>query len=289
MLLPRPYRLLFLTFQQILPQSLGPAGFARFQILFRGRMLLCHDGIPVLWTCFYPMKPYQTIPILDCGEPLVPIPHERFVFFTPPPYTALGAPYGGASPWTLRKGLLDGLNAAQDRLDKLKPGWKIMIFDGYRPNAVQAFMVEREFALEAHAAGLDPLNLTDEDREKLGEKVFRLWGVPSENPATPPPHSTGGAIDCTLADETGKEIDMGSPIDENSDRSNPDYFADARDEKGRAAHANRILLHTIFQAEGFTRHHTEWWHFSRGDQYWAWQKREDGGEASVTAIYGRVL
>jgi D-alanyl-D-alanine dipeptidase len=35
-------------------------------------------------------------------------------------------------------------------------------------------------------------------------------------------------------------------------------------------------------AAGFARHPNEWWHFSLGDQLWAWSQ----GEAQ--AIYGRL-
>ncbi|MDE1900166.1 MAG: D-alanyl-D-alanine dipeptidase [Alphaproteobacteria bacterium] len=231
------------------------------------------------------MKPYRTIPIRDCGEPLVEIPRDIFAFFDPHPYAALGAPYGDASPWMLRASVLDALIKAQAQLQASNPGWKIMLFDAYRPNAVQAFMVERELAALARAQGLDPARLTDAERENLMPKVLRIWGMPSADPATPPPHSTGAVVDCTLADERGHEIDMGSPIDENSDRSNPDYFA-AADGTGQQAHANRVLLNTVMAAQGFTRNPTEWWHFSRGDQLATWIAH--GQRVEGTAIYGRA-
>lgn len=234
------------------------------------------------------MKSYRTIPINECGEPLVPIPPENFVFFDPPPYLAFGAPYGDASPWVLRFGVLQALQKVQENLARLRPGWKIMVFDAYRPNAVQAFMVDREFRLQAEAANLDPTRLTETEQERLALKVFRIWGVPSENPDTPPPHSTGGAVDCTLADETGREVNMGSPIDENSDRSNPDHFATSLTAIEQEAHTNRTLLHDLMKAEGFQRHDGEWWHFSLGDQYWAWQQRKAEAQSEATARYGRA-
>lgn len=234
------------------------------------------------------MKHYRTIPINDCGEPLAPIPRENFVFFDPPPYMALGAPYREASPWDVRTGVLQALHKAQERLASRRPGWKIMIFDAYRPNAVQAYMVEREFRLQAEAANLDPTTLTEADQEMLTAKVFRIWGLPSENPATPPPHSTGGAVDITLANEAGEEVYMGSPIDENSDRSDPDHFAKAIDAEGQKAHANRTLLWDVMLPGGFQLHHAEWWHFSLGDQYWAWNRREKGVDTNAIARYGRA-
>lgn len=219
---------------------------------------------------------------------MVLIPKEDFAFFDPPPYMAFGAPYGKASPWMLRESVLKALKNAQKRLQELKPGWKIMLFDAYRPNQVQQFMVDREFGLCALEEGLDPAQLTSEDREKIGKRVFRLWGIPSENPATPPLHSTGGAVDVTFCDVAGREVDMGSPIDENSDRSNPDYYSTAQDEAGQKVHANRELLDACMRAEGFHRNKIEWWHFSFRDQYWAWIERETGRNLEAMATYGRA-
>jgi len=234
------------------------------------------------------MKAYRTIPITECGEPLVPIQKGLFPLFDPPPYVACGAPYGDASPWMLRKGVAEALTRAQEKLITRCPGWKIMIFDAYRPNEVQAFMVNREFGIKAKEAGLDPAALTPAQREKLAEKVYKYWGVPSEDPATPPPHSTGAAIDCTFMDEHGHEVDMGSPIDEGTERSDPNHFATATDTAGKQAHANRTLLAELMRNEGFHMHENEWWHFSKGDQYWAWCERESKPSNQAIAIYGRA-
>lgn len=233
------------------------------------------------------MKPYQTIAIQDCGEPLEPIPADKFAFFSPHPYLAVGAPYGGVDPWYLRTSVLAALMEAQKRLADQKPGWKLYLFDAYRPNAVQAFMVEREFTKLALEQKLDPAHLTQDHRDMLAPQVFRLWGRPSESPLTPPPHSTGAVVDCTLRDELGTEVDMGSPIDENSDRSLPDYFSKASDIAGRAAHTNREFLREILEDVGFCRHRVEWWHFSIGDQYASWVQQEDTGKP-VIARYGRA-
>lgn len=223
------------------------------------------------------MKPYHIIPICECGEPLVRMPSDVLAFFDPPPYMKLGAPYGKTSPRMLRQSVLDALLRAQARLTG---GLRLMIFDAYRPRDVQAFMVEREFAAQAR---LHPAL----DKENLAELVYQFWALPSDDPATPSPHSTGAAIDCTLMDAEGREVDMGSPIDEVSERSYPDYFAQAEDEAGRRMHANRLLLRNVIIAEGFRNHKNEWWHFSLGDQYWAWREREDGNLEAV-ARYGAV-
>jgi len=81
---------------------------------------------------------------------------------------------------------------------------------------------------------------------------------------------------------------MGSPIDENSDRSRADYFAPSTDETKKRIHAHRVLLNDIMRAEGFQRPDHEWWHFSRGDQIWAWLERTKGGKPDAVACYGRA-
>jgi D-alanyl-D-alanine dipeptidase len=105
----------------------------------------------------------------------------------------------------------------------------------------------------------------------------------------PPPHSTGAAIDVTLyrfpskSGESIQEINMGSPIDEISDRSLPDYFKGSIDVKEIEFHSDRQLLNEVMTHSGFQRHPNEWWHFSYGDQLWAWISNEK------SAIYGSVI
>jgi D-alanyl-D-alanine dipeptidase len=233
-------------------------------------------------------KEYRNIPIHECGEPLLPIPPDKYAFFDPPPYMSMGAEYGAVSPWMLRKGVLEALAQAQAWLQRQRPGWKIMMFDVYRPNSVQIYMVEREFGIKACDAGLDPRKLTPEQHAMLAEKVFRYWAVPSDDPTTPPLHSTGAVMDITLADETGREVDMGSPIDQGAPPAAPDYFVMATDLVGRQAHKNRQLLYNAMRAGGFHQHPGEWWHFSKGDQLWAYLERQKTHNSHIVAIYGRA-
>jgi D-alanyl-D-alanine dipeptidase len=228
------------------------------------------------------LKAYRSIQIIECGEAVVAIPQGTLVLADPHPYAALGAPYGAESPWVLRESILESLLRAQANLQICKPGWRIYLHDAYRPNAVQRFMVEHEFKLQAAKLGKDLVA----DREELAESVFRIWSLPSDDAKTPPPHSTGAAFDCSLIDEKGRLVEMGSAIDENSERSEPDHFAAAADAVGKLAHANRGLLNELLQAEKFLRHPGEWWHFSRGDQFAVWLERAKAPQAK--AIYGRV-
>lgn len=90
----------------------------------------------------------------------------------------------------------------------------------------------------------------------------RLWDkVPNPDYVTPPAkgsmHSRGAAVDLTIVDASGKELNMGTEYD---------FF-------GRAAHTdnlnlpaevlkNRTLLRETLESVGFKGIRTEWWHFS---------------------------
>jgi zinc D-Ala-D-Ala dipeptidase len=233
------------------------------------------------------MKPYQKVVIHDCGEPLVAIPLDQFAAEQPHAYIRLGAPYGDRSPYFLRQGVLERLIQAQAGL-QLECPWRIQIFDAYRPIAVQQFMVDYTLAQTAEALGFSLEVLTPDLRQALLEQVYEFWAVPNHNPATPPPHSTGAAVDVTLVDAQGVAIDMGSPIDEISPRSYPDYFHDQP--QGQDFHRHRQILKQAMEQAGFRQHPREWWHYSYGDQLWAWLENGENGENGEGAIaqYGRV-
>ncbi|MEL6776878.1 MAG: M15 family metallopeptidase [Cyanobacteria bacterium J06597_16] len=217
------------------------------------------------------MKPYQQVTIQDNGEALVPIPLERFAVVTPHPYVALGAPYGEKSPYFLREGVLHKLLQAQAHLQANHPGWQLQIFDAYRPIPVQQFMVDHTFGQLAAAAGLDVHTMSDDVRSRLHSQVIEFWAVPSPDPSTPPPHSTGAAVDLTLVNADGETVMMGSDLDEISPRSYPNHFEASTQANDQQYHRNRRRLSEAMEFAGFRQHPKEWWHFSAGDQLWAWQ------------------
>ncbi len=232
------------------------------------------------------MKPYQSVPIAECGEPLSAIPETLFALASPHPYQALDAPYGGRSPYSLREGIVARLVLAHARLQQLQPGWRLRIHDAYRPVAVQRFMVEHAFGEEVRAGGRSAGSLDETERARLMEKVLRFWAIPSDDAKTPPPHSTAAAVDVTLVDRRGELVDMGCPIDELSERADPGHFASSQSEVEREYSRNRETLREAMEAGEFLRHPAEWWHFSFGDQLWAWLRRQEGDRNAV-AVYGR--
>jgi D-alanyl-D-alanine dipeptidase len=233
-------------------------------------------------------KPYQGIAIAECNEPLVAIP-EHFFKINPHPYMSLGAPYGDLSPFFVRQGVLEKLLKSQAYLQTICPNYQIAIFDAYRPIPVQQFMVDYSFAQLAKSKDLEVKNLTEEKKNSLMAEVMKFWAIPSHDPKMPPPHSTGAAIDVTFyivpaeGRDNIQEINMGSPIDEISDRSVPNYFASFRNAQAVGFNRDRELLNQVMTYSGFRRHPNEWWHFSYGDQLWAWISDEK------LAIYGGVI
>ncbi|NES22265.1 MAG: D-alanyl-D-alanine dipeptidase [Symploca sp. SIO3E6] len=230
------------------------------------------------------MKPYHQIPIQECGELLVPIPVEQFAVESPHPYQKLGAPYGDASPYFLRQTVLAALIEAQNQLQQQHPHWRLQIFDAYRPISVQQFMVDYTFAEVVQAKNIEPETLSEEQQQEIWQQVYQFWAQPNYDPMTPPPHSTGAAVDVTLVDATGTPVDMGSPIDEISPRSYPNHYASQPD---KPYHAHRQLLRDVMCSAGFLRHLEEWWHFSLGDQMWAWLYNQENLTSKQKARYSR--
>jgi zinc D-Ala-D-Ala dipeptidase len=230
------------------------------------------------------MKPYTQIAIAESGDPLIAIPSLLHCLL-PHPYQSLGAPYGEKSPFYLRSLVIEKLIAAEQILLELKKDWKLAIFDGYRPVVVQQFMVSHTYLELARVRELDLLQITTEQKEDLIQEVYQFWAVPSYDLNSPPPHSTGGAVDLTLIDRDGNLVDMGSEIDLISPRSHPQYFQSVEFENDPIAQkfdSDRQLLNQIMTEVGFQQHPNEWWHFCYGDQMWAWLN------GLSSAVYGRV-
>jgi len=90
----------------------------------------------------------------------------------------------------------------------------------------------------------------------------RLWDIyPDLNYVSPPTkgsmHNRGLAVDLTIVDKTGKELDMGTAFDFFGPESHS-AFADLPKE----VLENRNLLRSMMNRVGLTGIRTEWWHFS---------------------------
>ena len=110
-------------------------------------------------------------------------------------------------------------------------GFRLKIFDAYRPQEAQEAL---------WACVPDPKYVAD--------------------PAKGSNHTRGVAIDLTLLDGTGAELDMGTPVDTMTPVSHHFYAA-----LPASILINRMYLLTIMLEAGFVHHPNEWWHYQLHD------------------------
>ena len=206
------------------------------------------------------------LPIEECAEPLVevaPTPRLRVRSL----YAEMGIPDAPAVV-AVRAGVAERLRAAADSL----PGRvALVVFDGFRPLAVQRYLYEsfREQLRREHP---------DLDDGRLTELLHQYVASPVVDPLRPPPHRTGGAADVYLIDaESGAPMPMGTEPDETSPASATHWF---EEHPADPFTANRRLLYHAMAGAGFTNYHGEWWHYDYGNQRWA------NCSGAPSAIYG---
>lgn len=125
----------------------------------------------------------------------------------------------------LRKSVAERVVRVQQRLQKQGLGLKI--WDAYRPLSVQK----------------------------------KFWEVcPDERYVAPPEkgsrHNRGAAVDVTLVDSLGNELEMPTGFDDFSKKAAPTY-----PDVSPAARKNRQILIDAMTAEGFSGISSEWWHY----------------------------
>ncbi|GGN75300.1 D-alanyl-D-alanine dipeptidase [Streptomyces albiflavescens] len=198
------------------------------------------------------------IPVVDCGEPLRDVRAKA-----PFPVDARRQDDSGAYA-QLREGVLRRLVEAGALLPD---GVRLLFVEGFRPPSLQRLYFER-YAGELRAAH------PDWDPERVRDAASRYVSPPEIAP-----HSAGAAVDLTLVDADGHELDMGTRVNANPEESDGACYTDA-DNIGATARAHRQLLAAALTAAGLVNYPTEWWHWSYGDRYWALATGAD------QAIYG---
>ena len=107
-------------------------------------------------------------------------------------------------------------------------GYKIKIFDAFRPQEAQEMLWE-----------------------SLSDSSYIADPQQGSN------HTRGTALDITLVDSEGRDLDMGTSFDDMSPLSH--HFSDQVPPK---AQANRLLLLNIMEEAGFEHIAHEWWHYA---------------------------
>ncbi|HEY2558192.1 MAG TPA: M15 family metallopeptidase [Caldimonas sp.] len=137
----------------------------------------------------------------------------------------------------LHRQAADGLERAVARLAATAPEHRLLVLDALRPHRVQIQLWDH----------LDGTGL----RQYVAD------------PARGSIHSFGMALDATLIDGEGRELDMGSGFDEMIELSQPRLETRhlASGALTAAQHGARELLRATLGAAGFRGIANEWWHF----------------------------
>ena len=188
-----------------------------------------------------------SIPVQDNGEPLVDMRLRDDLRLD----TLWADPHGHYAH--LRADVVARLEQAQETLPD---GIRLLIVEGFRPAALQRHYFD-EYVDE-----LRPLHpeLSPHELNALASRYV--------SPPEVAPHTAGAAVDLTLCDANGTELDMGTRINASPEESEGRCYTDAEG-LWPAAQANRDILSHALASVGLVNYPTEWWHWSYGDRYWA--------------------
>lgn len=129
------------------------------------------------------------------------------------------------------------LREAARLLAARRPDLRLLVFDGLRPNRIQ-----RVFWDEVRGTPRQPY---------------------VADPAIGSLHGFGFAVDLSLADAGGRELDMGTPFDDFTPLAEPRreqaFLAEGR--LTREQVEGRVLLRQVMENAGFLPLPIEWWHF----------------------------
>lgn len=187
------------------------------------------------------------VPVRECGEPLIDIRRGG------PLLVDLRKQSDSDAFFYLREGVLERLRRAHALLPT---GLRFLVVEGYRPPELQ----RRYFEKYATRLRAEQPGWSDEQIRSAASRFV--------SPPEIAPHSAGAAVDLTLVDADGRELDMGTPMNATPEESAGACYTDAAG-ISEQARAHRAILRRALTAAGLVNYPTEWWHWSFGDRYWA--------------------
>jgi D-alanyl-D-alanine dipeptidase len=139
----------------------------------------------------------------------------------------------------IRREVAPKLVAAQRALDRAHAGLHLLFKDCYRPDHVQRVLWDMVKGTGHEGYVADP------------------------NAPEGSVHNYGAAVDVTLADDAGSELDMGTPFDHLGNLAQPrfeeKYLAEGKLTKAQLK--NRRILRAAMREAGLHTIPNEWWHF----------------------------
>lgn len=184
-----------------------------------------------------------------------------------PPYWQV-AP-GSIPELYVRTGIQRRLHLVNEVLKKMD--YELYVFDAYRPVEVQTYF--HDVWVPNYLRTRHP----DWSPNQVAEEVGSYWSpgysdIASIDPTAPPPHATGGVVDCSIMKiSTNELVSMGSDFDAVTAISFVDHFEREGETRTLSdaeeiARSNRRILYHAMTTQGFVVNPNEWWHFGYGDQ-----------------------
>ena len=129
---------------------------------------------------------------------------------------------------------------------------------------------------QGRAVGVVVVGAVQDPREQTVEALDGYVSDPASRTRMAP-HTTGGAVDLTLAHE-GVALALGTDFDSFDDAAHLlalESVGDDDEAHRRVARDLRRLLGQVLTGAGLAPYPLEWWHWSYGEQRWAAQHRLD--------------
>lgn len=209
------------------------------------------------------------LPIIENNDPLIDLKNQTILAYGPSPEIPNNTDYT-----KVRETVYEKLLQAQSLLPN---GLKFCLYEGYRSLSLQEKLFKDRY-LKVQTLHSDwPQEAIFNETTKLVSPVVNRDGSPNI-----PPHSTGGAIDIYLMDDKGCPIDMGIQVKDWMDDGDGSLSQTNSQKISQAAQEHRKIMNLVLLAVGFVNYPTEYWHWSYGDRYWAYQNGHS------YAIYGSV-
>jgi D-alanyl-D-alanine dipeptidase len=202
------------------------------------------------------------VPIKECYDPFIDLRDQNVIAYGDSPEVPNNTDYT-----KMRQGVYEKLIAAQSLLPH---NLRFCIYEAYRSLDLQSKLFDGYYMKQKQdnpSGGHEELFAAT---TKLVSPVVNLDG--SRNI---PPHATGVAIDVYLIDRNGDTIDMGMPIKNWMQDLDASLSQTDSTKIPDRAKEYRKIVGDIMSAVGFANYPMEYWHWSYGDRYWAYQQNAE--------------